>query len=48
MKKIGMSTHLNKYSRIITQSKQNGSAQAMLYALGLNRDDLNKPQVSKI
>ena len=40
-----MSTYLNKYSRIITQSKQNGSAQAMLYALGLTRDDLNKPQI---
>ena len=40
-----MSTYLNKYSRIITQSKQNGSAQAMLYALGLTRDDMKKPQV---
>ena len=40
-----MSTYLNKYSRIITQSKQNGSAQAMLYALGLKREDMNKPQV---
>jgi dihydroxy-acid dehydratase len=45
MKIRSMSTHLNKYSRIITQAKQNGSAQAMLYALGLSRDDLNKPQV---
>ena len=36
---------LNKFSKIITQSKQNGSAQAMLYALGLNKNDLQKPQI---
>lgn len=36
---------LNKFSRIITQQKQNGSAQAMLYALGLDDKDLNKPQI---
>ena len=40
-----MSTNLNKYSRIITQSKKNGSAQAMLYALGLSKEDLEKPQI---
>jgi len=36
---------INKYSRVITQNKQNGAAQAMLYALGLNKNDMNKPQV---
>lgn len=40
-----MKTNLNKYSKILTQKKQNASAQAMLYALGLDKTDLNKPQI---
>ena len=40
-----ISTNLNKFSKIITQPKENGAAQSMLYALGLNKKDLNKPQV---
>ena len=39
------SNNLNRYSRIITQNRENGAAQAMLYALGLNTHDLQKPQV---
>ena len=40
-----MKNGLNKFSKILTQKKQNASAQAMLYALGLDKDDLNKPQI---
>jgi len=40
-----MLKNLNKFSRVITQSTENGSAQAMLYALGFNKKDLDKPQV---
>ena len=40
-----MSTNLNKYSKIITQPKKNGAAQSMLYALGLTKSDMDKPQV---
>ena len=36
---------LNKFSSRITQPKSQGASQAMLYATGLNEDDLNKPQV---
>lgn len=36
---------LNKYSGRITQPKSQGASQAMLYATGLNEDDMNKPQV---
>ena len=35
----------NRYSKIITQPKERGGAQAMLYALGLKKQDMNKPQV---
>jgi dihydroxy-acid dehydratase len=38
-------TELNKYSRQLTQTAQQGVSQAMLYATGLREDDLNKPQV---
>ena len=41
-----MLQNLNKFSRIITQKKEHGAAQAMLYALGLNKDDLKKPQIA--
>ena len=40
-----MSKILNKFSKIITQPKNRGAAQAMLYALGLSPNDLNKPQI---
>lgn len=36
---------LNKYSRVITQNIENGAAQAMLYSLGLNNNDLKKAQI---
>ena len=36
---------LNKYSSRITQPKAQGASQAMLYATGLEPDDLNKAQV---
>lgn len=39
------STGLNKYSRRITQPKKQGASQAMLYATGLNEEDMDKPQV---
>ena len=37
--------NLNNYSRVITQNAENGAAQAMLYSLGLNKNDLQKGQV---
>jgi dihydroxy-acid dehydratase len=36
---------LNKFSSRITQPKSQGASQAMLYATGLNENDMNKPQV---
>jgi len=36
---------LNKYSKIITQDEPHPTAQAMLYAIGLTEEDLQKPQV---
>ncbi|KAJ4398054.1 dihydroxy-acid dehydratase ilv3 [Neurospora sp. IMI 360204] len=36
---------LNKVSAHITQPKSQGASQAMLYATGLNEDDMNKAQV---
>ncbi|KAF9469876.1 dihydroxy-acid/6-phosphogluconate dehydratase [Collybia nuda] len=38
-------TQLNKISCQITQNKIRGGAQAMLYAVGLTEDDMNKPQI---
>ena len=38
-------TQLNPYSAQITQKKSQGASQAMLYATGLSREDMNKPQV---
>jgi dihydroxy-acid dehydratase len=38
-------SNINKYSCQITQRKERGAAQAMLYALGLTKDDMNKAQV---
>ena len=40
-----MSEPLNRYSRRITQPKSQGASQAMLYATGMTRDDMDKPQV---
>lgn len=37
-------THLNAYSRTVTQPKQQGGSQAMLYAAGLKEGDMDKPQ----
>ena len=37
---------LNKYSSRITQPKSQGASQAMLYATGMNEEDMNKPQVA--
>ena len=36
---------LNQYSRRITQPRSQGASQAMLYATGLNEEDMNKAQV---
>jgi len=38
-------TQLNKYSSRITQPKSQGASQAMLYATGLNAEDMNKAQI---
>ncbi|KAI0793190.1 dihydroxy-acid dehydratase [Abortiporus biennis] len=36
---------LNKYSSLLTQNKARGGAQAMLYAVGLTEEDMDKPQI---
>lgn len=36
---------MNKYSRVITQDSSQPASQAMLYAIGLTKEDLKKPQV---
>lgn len=36
---------LNKYSRVVTQDPTQPAAQAMLHAIGLTDEDLNKPQI---
>ena len=38
-------THLNKYSRQVTQNRRQGGARAMLHAIGLTEEDFTKPQV---
>ena len=38
-------TELNKYSKVITQDVTQPAAQAMLHAIGLTEEDLNKAQV---
>lgn len=40
-----MKKPLNKYSSRITQIKSQGASQAMLYGVGLNEQDMRKPQV---
>ena len=39
---------LNKYSKTITQDETQPAAQAMLYAIGLSEEDLQKPQVGSV
>ena len=36
---------LNRYSSRITQPPSQGASQAMLFATGLSKQDLDKPQV---
>lgn len=36
---------LNKYSRRVTQPKAQGASQAILYGVGLTKEDMDKPQV---
>jgi dihydroxy-acid dehydratase len=40
-----MTDKLNRYSARITQPRSQGASQAMLYATGLKREDLDKPQI---
>ncbi|MFT5570475.1 MAG: dihydroxy-acid dehydratase [Cyclobacteriaceae bacterium] len=40
-----MSNKLNKYSRIITQDPSQPASQAMLYAIGMTEEELDKPQI---
>lgn len=40
-----MNSPINRYSRVITEPKSQGASQAMLYATGLNEEDMQKPQV---
>jgi dihydroxy-acid dehydratase len=40
-----MTQPLNKYSARITQPRSQGVSQAMLYAVGLTEEDMDKPQV---
>jgi dihydroxy-acid dehydratase len=40
-----MKEGLNKYSRRLTQVKSQAGSQAMLYGIGLNDEDMKKPQV---
>ena len=40
-----MTNRLNRYSASITQPKSQGASQAMLHAIGLRTEDLDKPQI---
>ena len=40
-----MTGPLNRFSARITQPRSQGASQAMLYATGMNEEDMNKPQV---
>ena len=44
----GVPQSLNTFSRTVTQPKQQGGSQAMLYAAGLKEDDMNKAQVRSV
>lgn len=37
--------HLNRWSATITQPKSQGASQAMLYATGMTKGDMSKPQI---
>jgi len=37
---------LNRFSRILTQDKSQGASQSMLYAIGINSKNMNKPFVA--
>jgi len=45
MKRIIRSTIVNKHSRTLTEPVERTGAQAMLYGLGLSKDDMKKPQI---
>jgi dihydroxy-acid dehydratase len=36
---------LNRFSQTLTQKMDNPAAKAMLYAVGLSTDDMQKPQI---
>ena len=40
-----MNSALNKYSRMLTQTRSQVGSQAMLYGIGLTDEDLKKPQI---
>jgi dihydroxy-acid dehydratase len=40
-----MTSRLNRYSSNVTQPKSQGASQAMLHAVGLRTEDLDKPQI---
>ncbi len=40
-----MGQQINTYSKNITQPRKQGASQAMLYATGMTREDMDKPQV---
>lgn len=40
-----MSQELNKFSRTLTQEVTNPAAKAMLYGIGLTKEDMQKPQI---
>ncbi|TFY77550.1 hypothetical protein EWM64_g6462 [Hericium alpestre] len=42
---VNPNVKLNKFSGQLTQNKARGGAQAMLYAVGLTEEDMNKPQI---
>ncbi|KAG6903061.1 hypothetical protein C0995_006248 [Termitomyces sp. Mi166 len=44
-KPLSNDKQLNKISAQLTQNKMRGGAQAMLYAVGLTEDDMDKPQI---
>jgi dihydroxy-acid dehydratase len=45
MKRFLRSTVFNKHSRVLTEPVERTGAQAMLYGLGLTKDDMKKPQI---
>lgn len=39
---------MNRFSSKLTQVKSQGASQAMLYATGITKDDMNKAQVPNV